>query len=626
MMAAGNRALKAVTRLAAALFTAAALIPTAANPVAATPVPQLQRVGEHTLIVRITDSETQEPVSGVLVTLTSLMRRAVTNTEGAAIFEDLEPGDYEITMRHVAYGEVGTVLNVDDSSSTVANIPLRMRGFELDPLEVRVERRPLYLEERGFYERRDQGHGHFFDPHWVETRGVGLYVNVASSGRRAGLGLLDLVLGSSPKMPGGGVSSAPPGTGRYACPQVYIDGRPEAIDSGELGGATRELSMFSSSMIGAIEVYPSSAGLPLFALSPTMGCGTVVIWTNRWRGQPRELKTLEVELCDARDDASVSGHVSDELTGIRAPGSRVHYATYPRGRPQRALIGTTIADEAGRYRVCGLLAGQQFSASAEFAGYQGQERVTQIGPGVIHNLTIPAAGPGVVLGRVVDVESGRPLPGAEVVIEQQSIRGESSERRTITDRQGFYRIESVLPGDQHASVSSVGFAPLREPISVRADRTLELRISMTPDPVAIPGLVVTAIRERRLENRGFYDRRERGERIGSGDFMDEADVRRIGSATVSSVVSWVPGITAQCTGSGRDCRVGTTRSIGCTQMDVYLNGQLTIRADREQDLGINELVFPNEIAGLEVYRDASSLPAEFFGSRPRCGAVVIWTK
>ena len=61
-------------------------------------------------------------------------------------------------------------------------------------------------------------------------------------------------------------------------------------------------------------------------------------------------------------------------------------------------------------------------------------------------------------------------------------------------------------------------------------------------------------------------------------------------------------------------------------MDVYLNGQLTIRADREQDLGINELVFPNEIAGLEVYRDASSLPAEFFGSRPQCGAVVIWTK
>ena len=66
-------------------------------------------------------------------------------------------------------------------------------------------------------------------------------------------------------------------------------------------------------------------------------------------------------------------------------------------------------------------------------------------------------------------------------------------------------------------------------------------------------------------------------------------------------------------------------------MNVFLDGSLVIqgsdaRWDNEPPESINDYVLPSEIAGIEVYRGAASLPAEFSGYDARCGAVVIWTK
>ena len=65
-------------------------------------------------------------------------------------------------------------------------------------------------------------------------------------------------------------------------------------------------------------------------------------------------------------------------------------------------------------------------------------------------------------------------------------------------------------------------------------------------------------------------------------------------------------------------------------MNVYLDGNLVIRESEARWVrppeSINDYVLPIEIAGIEVYRGAASLPAEFSGSDARCGAIVIWTK
>ena len=58
---------------------------------------------------------------------------------------------------------------------------------------------------------------------------------------------------------------------------------------------------------------------------------------------------------------------------------------------------------------------------------------------------------------------------------------------------------------------------------------------------------------------------------------------------------------------------------------VYVDGVRVIRDNASSNESIDNFVHPSEIAGVEVYRSASEVPAEFGGSVGRCGAIVIWT-
>jgi len=159
---------------------------------------------------------------------------------------------------------------------------------------------------------------------------------------------------------------------------------------------------------------------------------------------------------------------------------------------------------------------------------------------------------------------------------------------------------------------------------VVADRTVDLRVALSADPIALEPLVVTALRDRRLELRGFYDRRTSGERLGQGFFFERVELEKRTLADVTSLFRELPGVEVRCSGS-RNCRVGSTRRTGCTQMDVYVNGSLVIGDSRMDPVGIDELVRPADIAAMEVYTSAASVPADFSGMTGRCGAIVIWT-
>ncbi|WP_419940017.1 hypothetical protein [Candidatus Palauibacter sp.] len=83
-------------------------------------------------------------------------------------------------------------------------------------------------------------------------------------------------------------------------------------------------------------------------------------------------------------------------------------------------------------------------------------------------------------------------------------------------------------------------------------------------------LVATGTRSRRLEIKGFYERRHWSELLGLGTFITAADIERWRSSRVDHVVT-------------------------------------------------------NQVGGI-VYKGPASLSAEFGGSSSRCGVVVVWTK
>ena len=123
-------------------------------------------------------------------------------------------------------------------------------------------------------------------------------------------------------------------------------------------------------------------------------------------------------------------------------------------------------------------------------------------------------------------------------------------------------------------------------------------------------LVATGTRSRRLEIKGFYERRHWSELLGLGTFITAADIERWRSSRVDHVVTnQVGGISPGL----------LNRRTGCV-MQVYLDGSRVAAGE------LRHLVLPIEVAGIEVYKGPASLPAEFGGSSSRCGVVVVWTK
>lgn len=561
------------------------------------------------IVVRLTDAQTGAPVAGALIRLETLDRRAVSDSTGTAAFLDVIPGAHEVTVRRIGYADQTVSVTVRGASTAVLDVPLALEAVSVAPLDIEIEQRPRYLEENGFYDRRAEGLGKFFDPRFVERWAVGHF----STGDR----FIQLVKDMSPRFTAADV-------GGIFCPGgqpiVYIDGRRGFNDDGRLGGrGSTALEMMSSYTIGAVETYSGSHGVPAFAMDPEVGCGVVAVWTNRWRGGERELGGGDVELCVAEGSAgaTVEGEIRDEFTRVLLPGAHVRATTYPAGHPRSAEERTVVADAHGRYRVCDVPLDHSLTLAVTVAEHDGPEvQVPLDGPTVARDLSIRLAGPGDLVGRVVDRSTGRPVATAEV-----AVAGTSS--RVRTDELGYFRLDDVQPGDRIVEISHLGFEPVAEQVSIVADRTVDLRVELSADPIALEPLVVTALRDRRLELRGFYDRRTLGDRLGQGVFFEREDLEARALGNLTSLFREVSGLEVACSGA-RNCQVSPSR-LDCERMSVFINGSLALGETKADDVGLDELVRPAEVAAMEIYTSAATVPADFSGMSGRCGAIVIWT-
>lgn len=556
------------------------------------------------VIARLVDSETGAPIAQAFATLTSLDRRALSDSTGTIVFMDIPPGEHELLVRHIAYGEQTLTLDIESMTSTVLAVELTPVAIAVEPLEVQIEHRPRYLEDEGFYDRRAVGYGTFFDPQFVERWGVGGW----AQGKR----FINLLFDFAPRFHPSVIGCLGPG------PVVYIDGFRRGQWRSPSGSAEALLETMSTWDIGAVELYPSPNGTPDFAFTPDATCGVIVVWTNRWRGRERRLGGGDVALCKPRetDARVVEGVITDEYTGVLLPGARVLATTYPQGKPQSARTREIVSDRDARYRICDIPLDHALTLQAHTAERRTAERTLPLEAMIVRNdIRIRVAGPGDVVGRIVDRDTGRPVPAADIAFRGANVR-------TQADELGFFVLSGVLPGDHVIEVAHLGFEPVERPISVLADRTVDVRVELSADPIELEPLVVTAVRDRRLEVRGFYDRKMTSERRGTGFFLDPTAIEARPTASTSSLLREAPGVRVTC--RGRSCDVGSTR--GCRTLDVYLNGTLAVSSSRGGDMTIDELVRPSELAAVEVYAAAGDAPGEYTGLSGNCGSVVLWTR
>ena len=346
--------------------------------------------------------------------------------------------------------------------------------------------------------------------------------------------------------------------------------------------------------------------------------------------------------CPAEMDPALSGLVGvvrDSVRGVIIPGAMVQAAWSDDAGARETLSAET--DGAGVYHLCGLPTDRSIVIQAAFASFATAPLSVTIVPGppagwdfgmavqmgpVSNLLTTP----GRIVGRIMDRQSGRPVEAASV-----SLVGER-EDQDLSDGVGRYGFQDLDPGIYRVSVEHLAFETADQIIQVPADRTVEINFELTVDPIELEPLIVTAVREKHLEVRGFYERKELGERIGNGIFVTREEIDRVAPNRVTHFLSRFNGIRVDCSGSANNnCAIVMTggspslssrAEYGCVSSNVYVDGVRVIRDNQTVRESIDNFVSPFEIAGMEIYRGPGELPAEFGGSVGRCGAIVIWTR
>ncbi len=333
--------------------------------------------------------------------------------------------------------------------------------------------------------------------------------------------------------------------------------------------------------------------------------------------------------------------VRDTLQGLVIPGATVSAAWTDEGGRQQSL--SVVADNDGVYVLCGLPPHTDLTVNAAFPSHRTDPVLISIAPGPPAGwdiLVAVEAGalatlltvPGRIVGRVLDRSTGRPVEAANITLADTLVR---QDRELMTDGSGRFMFDDLTPGIYRLTADHIAFDAVDQLVDLPSDRTVQVDFELSVDPIELAPLVVTALREKRLELQGFYDRRELGEASGAGVFLTREDIQDVGAIRVTHYLGRIPGLRTECTGSGNNnCVIRMTRGapslsgsaeFGCVNANVYLDGVRVIRDGGGSNDSIDNFVTPSEVAGIEVYRGASELPAEFGGSVGRCGAIVIWT-
>lgn len=225
----------------------------------------------------------------------------------------------------------------------------------------------------------------------------------------------------------------------------------------------------------------------------------------------------------------------------------------------------------------------------------------------------------IVVGKVAD-SSGKPIDRAQVSIDGLPIAAQS-----LAD--GRFILPAIESGKYIIETRALGFFPERAYLNIAGENdTLRVTIVLARLPanaVVLPASRIVAEPSPFERSSGFAERKRRG----NGLFFDRAAIERRNPVTLTDMLRGVPGLTLRPVsdrfGQSYDAAVDRVPASGgrACRINYYLNGnEYTPSAG-----GIDHEFPPEQVEAIEIYRP-SETPAQFSGSRARCGAVLIWTR
>jgi hypothetical protein len=139
---------------------------------------------------------------------------------------------------------------------------------------------------------------------------------------------------------------------------------------------------------------------------------------------------------------------------------------------------------------------------------------------------------------------------------------------------------------------------------------------MVKEPVTLAPITVTEA-PKAPRGAGFEAFEER-RRFGFGNFIDSTELKRHGTLKLEDLLHGFPSIRIM-------------QPPECPRRDMFCTRDLRMRVGRggnipwEQAFDLTN-VRVGELKGVEIYRSAGEIPAEFNDTRAACGVLVLWTK
>jgi hypothetical protein len=222
----------------------------------------------------------------------------------------------------------------------------------------------------------------------------------------------------------------------------------------------------------------------------------------------------------------------------------------------------------------------------------------------------------VMLGRVVDAESGKPIETVEI-----RLVGRGQDLVRVTDGEGEFLIPRVQPGTYEVVLSHLAYGTHSDMIEVGRGELVKYEAQLAMRPIELEPLAVSVVRRSVPPNLlGFYERMS----MGRGHFITREDIERRQPGRATHIIGDIPTVRVRMVGASSRFYVEFTRYRGCPPA-VYLDRTL-LNPGRDERAVIDDYVMPSEVEAVEAYDSPGSLPAEFGGSRAGCGVIVIWTR
>lgn len=224
------------------------------------PAASAAQSGSASILGRVLNQETGEPVSGAAVTLRDTEHQAVTTASGIFALEDLPDGDFLVTIRYLGMESKTFPVHLEPRQPLTVNFALRMQVIPVASLEVTVEQSPPAGKLYDFYRRAASGPGYFITRAEIDDRPASRTTDLL---RR----VPGLDIGARGR---GGRTPVTMGRRNGCVPDFYLDGARAPYFN---------VDNLEPIDIAGIEVYRGNSEVPI-RFKHRDRCGVIVIWTR----------------------------------------------------------------------------------------------------------------------------------------------------------------------------------------------------------------------------------------------------------------------------------------------------------------------------------------------------------